>query len=108
MGVSAELEIYTCLLSLFQMIRLMVQKDGKTCLSAGQLRQRFPSWIASVIPSDNGQPAYLRYRVPQQGYPGIGEESLGISFIADILVITEHGKDRGFNAGELFSVIPLQ
>ena len=91
-GMPAELEIYSRQFRIFQMIRLVVEKDGKARQGTCKLGERFPARIAPVIPADNSNPLEIRDRVAQQGYPRIGEELLRILLNDKLFVIAEEGK----------------
>ena len=108
MGVTAELEVNTMTLSLFQMVGLVVEQNGEllpVCL-LHEDTQGVTVYVHAVVTSDNAEVVYHCDTVLQQMDAGIVIE-LTCGWLATIIfVITDAGIYGGFDAQKLF-VHPL-
>ena len=105
MGVTAELEVNTGLPGLLQMVGLMIQQYAESTDAVGKCTERLAVRVGTVITSYNGKAAKLSRLVPQQTDAGILEELLHQRLACVVVMIAQHGPDRGFKPVELLRII---
>ena len=105
MGVTAELEVNTGLPGLLQMVGLMIQQYAESTDAVGKCAERLAVRVGTVITSYNGKAAKLSRLVPQQTDAGILEELLHQRLACVVVMIAQHGPDRGFKPVELLRII---
>ena len=104
MGVTTKLEVNAVLFCLFQMIRLVVEKNEKlirrfpmmqvrneallSCLFHN-LRQGFALHIRAVVPADDAQIAYLCHAILQQRNACFTIKSPCLRLVAIILMVAK-------------------
>ena len=120
MGVTTKLEVNAVLFCLFQMIRLVVEKNEKlirrfpmmqvrnkallSCLFHNH-RQGFALDIRAVIPADDAQIAYLCHTILQQRNACFTIKSPCLWLVAVILIVAKTSIDRGFQSMKLLNYV---
>lgn len=122
MGMTTKLEVNAVLFCLFQMVRLVVEKNEKlirmfsmmqvrneallSCLFHNH-RQGFALHIRAVVPADDAQIAYLCHAILQQRNACFTIKSPCLWLVAVILMVAKTSIDRGFQSMKLFSYVLL-
>ena len=108
MGVAAELEVDGGLFGFLELVGLVVEEQAETVRVGCEITQGGAPTGHTVVASDDVYALEVGYRVLQQSDAGFLEEAGGLSQVAEVFVVAQHGEDGGLEAMELLGVVALE
>lgn len=108
MGVAAELEVDGGLFGFLELVGLVVEEETETVGVGSEVTQGCAPAGHAVVASDDVHALEVGYGVLQQMDAGLLEEAGGLTEVAEVFVVAQHGEDGRLDAMELLGVVALE